>query len=64
MPITEEDARTAPVLATSREPVSPTAKNKADKGTGEQAFNDALIIIGVSWLVLFFLAYSLRSHNI
>lgn len=64
MPITEEGARTPPVLATSREPISPTKRNKDDRSVGTQALNDALIIVGVSWLILFFLAYTLRSHNI
>lgn len=64
MPILEEAVGGPPNLATSREPVSPTKRNKDDRSVGSQALNDALIIVGVSWVVLLLLAYSLRSHNV
>ena len=62
MPMAKDDGSTSPNLVTSREP---TVQNKGTaKSVGEQAFNDAVIIIIAAWLVLFFLAFSLRRHNI
>lgn len=50
-------------LMTSREPKGP--KRAGDKGTmGDIAFKDALLVVVVAWLVLFFLAYTLRRNNI
>lgn len=31
---------------------------------GDIAFKDAVALVIIAWLVLFFLAYSLRHHNI
>ena len=64
MPILEEAVGGPPNLATSREPVSPTKRNKEDRSVGAQALNDALIMVGVAWLILLFLAFTLRTHNI
>jgi hypothetical protein len=52
----------SPDLMTSREPVGP-ATDKSNT-IGAVAVNDALIIITLAWATLFFLAYSLRAHNI
>lgn len=64
MPINEEAEKGRPNLATSREPVSPVKKNAANKSVGEQALMDAVIIVIAAWLVVFFLAFTLRTHNI
>lgn len=64
MPILEEMTGGPPNLATSREPVSPTKKNKEDRSVGAQALNDALIMVGIAWVILILLAFSLRTHNI
>jgi hypothetical protein len=57
------ESSTNPTLVTSREPITP--KRAGEKGsTGDQALTDALIMVGIAWAVLFFLAFSLRGHNI
>lgn len=64
MPILEEPTKGPPVLATSREPVA--AKTSAGKpdSVGDIALRDAVIMIVIAWLIVFLLAYSLRSYNI
>lgn len=58
---TETD--TPKVLVTSREPKGP--KRAGDPGsTGDMALKDALIMVGVAWIVLFLLMFTLRAHNI
>jgi hypothetical protein len=53
----------APELATSREPKGP--KRAGDPGgRGDRALMDAIAMIVVAWVVLFFLGFSLRSFNI
>ena len=62
MPIMTEEAQ-GMRLVTSREPVGPAVKG-APGSAGEMAVRDALIIIGIAWLILFFLTFSLRAHNV
>jgi hypothetical protein len=58
-----EDERLGGDLKVTREPKGP--KRTGDRGTvGDQALMDALIIVLVAWAVIFFLAFSLRRHNI
>lgn len=58
-----EESRVGNPIVMTREPAGP--KRGGDKGTvGDMAVMDAVIIVGVAWLVLFFLAVSLRRHNI
>lgn len=67
MPIaTENNPREVPpALATSNEPkVTKRGKNGAPVSVGAQALNDAIILIVICWAILFFLAWSLRAHNI
>jgi hypothetical protein len=62
MPIRNEDDRQGRPIVTTREPVGP--KNAASKGSvGDVALMDALAIVIGAWVVLFFLAFSLRRHN-
>lgn len=63
-PIATDDSRQSPpVLATSKEPRVPSSKG--GNGTvGDQALMDAIILIVACWVLIFFLALSLRSHNI
>lgn len=46
----------------------PKAKTKSmvsgDGSIGDEAFRNGVIIVLSAWAVLFFLAYSLRHHNI
>ncbi len=63
MPFGNEPERVGGELTVSREPVGP--KRGGDKGTvGDLAFKDALIILSVCWLFLFFLMFSLHKHNV
>jgi hypothetical protein len=60
--VTESERMGVPIV-TTREPVGP--KTAGDKGTpGDMAVMDAVMIVGAAWLILFFLAFSLRRHNI
>lgn len=61
MGIMEESVKEPPNLATSNEPT--VAKSPA-KNLGDQALRDAIILVVVAWLVLFFLVWSLRGHNL
>lgn len=59
----EVDDSNSRVLVTAREPKGP--KRAGDKGSmGDQALQDAMMIIVLAWAVLFLLAFSLRGHNI
>ena len=61
----KSDDATTPRLVTSREPVGPNnATDKNKKTVGDQAVNDALLIIGIAWAVLLFLWFSLRRYNV
>jgi hypothetical protein len=63
MPMGTENERVGADLTVSREPKGP--KRSGDKGTvGDQAVMDAIIIIGICWLVVFSVWFSLRSHNV
>jgi hypothetical protein len=63
MPMASEDARVGSPIKTAREPVGP--KNSGSKGsTGDRALMDAVMIVVAAWLILFFLAFSLRAHNV
>jgi hypothetical protein len=58
-----ESERVGGSIVTTREPVGP--KTAGDKGTpGDMAVMDAVMIVGAAWLILFFLAFSLRRHNV
>ena len=50
-------------LVTTRTPVGPSDESKS-KTAGNQAVIDGVIIIAISWAIIFALAYSLRAHNI
>jgi len=63
MPTLTESGSGSPTLVTSREPVGPAVAG-APGSAGELAVKDALIIIGIAWLILFMLMFSLRAHNI
>jgi len=63
MPFATEDDRQGKAAVFTREPVGP--KNAGSKGSiGDTAVMDAICIVVAAWVVLFFLAYSLRRHNI
>jgi hypothetical protein len=60
--VSESDRVGNPIVST-REPVGP--KTSGDKGTlGDMAVMDAVMIVGAAWILLIFLAFSLRRHNI
>lgn len=63
MPFGVEPERMGNPIKTTREPVGP--KNAASKGSvGDVALMDAIGIVVGAWLLLFFLAFSLRRHNV
>jgi hypothetical protein len=63
MAMVTEPERVGNPIVTTREPVGP--KTAGDKGTpGDMAVMDAVLIVGCAWLLLFFLAFSLRRHNV
>lgn len=53
----------APPLATSREPKGPRRAGEPG-GMGDQALKDAIVLIVLSWILLFMLGFSLRAFNI
>lgn len=62
MAMVTEPERMGQPIVTTREPRGP--KTAGDKGTpGDMAVMDAVMIVGAAWLILFFLAFSLRRHN-
>lgn len=63
MPMGNEPERMGQPIVTSREPVGP--KRGGDKGSaGDQAVMDAVIIIGLCWLFVFMVMFSLRRYNV
>lgn len=63
MPFGTEDERQGRAIQTTREPVGP--KNAGSKGSlGDVALMDAVTIVGIAWVVLFLLWFSLRRHNV
>jgi len=61
--IQSEDDRMGQPLRVSNEPAGP--KKAGAKGSvGDTALMDAIVIVGIAWLVLFSLMFSLRRHNI
>lgn len=66
MPLATEETVTPNLVGTPGNPArDPHKRPESGRGSiGDQAFMDAVIIVGVSWLILLFLAYSLRHHNV
>ena len=63
MPFGTEDDRQGRPIVTTREPVGP--RNAASKGgPGDQALMDALIIVGIAWLIVIALTVSLGRHSV
>jgi hypothetical protein len=63
MPMGQEPERLGSPLQTTREPQGPV--KPGGKGSmGEQACNDALLMIGACWLLFFILVFSLRRHTV
>lgn len=63
MGMATEQPTGSPHLNVTREPVGP--KVAGGKGsTGDQALMDAVIIVGVAWVILALLMFSLRAHNV
>jgi len=50
------------VLSTEREPKGPVRAG-APGSVGDQALKDALIMVAVAWVVIFFLYFSLRNNQ-
>lgn len=52
-----------PPLTTKREPRM-KARDGEPGSVGAMAFQDACIMVAVAWLILIFLSFSLRNHNV
>lgn len=63
MPMATEDEIVGRKIVTSREP---KAKPKPGQpgSVGDQALMDAVIAIGIAWVLLFLLGFSLRGSNV
>ncbi|HEY6018776.1 MAG TPA: hypothetical protein VIY48_02470 [Candidatus Paceibacterota bacterium] len=59
-----DDSQQSRPLTTTNEPKGPVGKKGGKGSMGEQAFNDAVLMVGIAWLVLFLLVFSLRSYNV
>lgn len=58
-----EDERVGGNLKLTNEPSGPV--KAGDKGSvGDQAFKDAVCIVIVCWVVVFFTVFSLRRHTV
>lgn len=63
MPMAKEDDRQGKPIQMSREPVGP--KNAGSPGSvGDVALKDAIALIVVCWLIVFFFTFSLRRFNV
>lgn len=63
MPMATEDARQGTPIKMTNEPVGP--KNAGSPGSiGDVALKDAIALIIVAWLVVFFFTFSLRRFNV
>lgn len=61
MPMAKEDERVGNPLVVAREPKGP--KRAGDKGTmGDQALQDAMLIVGLCWVAILLYMFSLRGH--
>lgn len=65
--IRTEDVPQVHLVGTAGNPARDPSRKRPETGKGsigDQAFMDAVIVIAVAWLILFALAFSLRSHNV
>lgn len=62
----EAEPGAPPLAGTKGNPAhDPTRKDKEGKGSiGDKALMDAVVMVVLAWLLLAFLAYSLRHHNV
>lgn len=63
MPMASEDERQGRPIKTTREPKGP-AKATGPGSMGDQALQDAMIILVACWLILIMLMFSLRRYNV
>ncbi len=60
-----EAEKTADLKGMPSNPAREPKSKKTGKGSiGDTALRDALMIVVIAWLILLFLAYSLRHHNV
>jgi len=66
MPTATEQEKAPPLVGTKANPAREPSKRPATGkgGIGDTAFMDSIIIVVAAWLVLLFLMYSLRNHNV
>jgi hypothetical protein len=66
MPTATESEKVVNLVGTKDNPArEPRKRPGTGKGSiGDTAFVDGVIIVVVAWLVVLFLMYSLRAHNV
>jgi hypothetical protein len=66
MPTATEDEKVMHLVGSPDNPArEPRKRPSTGKGSiGDVAFRDAVILVIVAWIVVLFLMYSLKSHNV
>lgn len=67
MPILQEEEKSTRLVGSPDNPAREPQRKMPKEGRGsmgDKAFMDAVIIVGIAWLFLLFLAWSLRHHNV
>jgi hypothetical protein len=66
MPTAQENEKVVHLVGSPQNPArEPRKRPPTGKGSiGDTAFLDAVVVVGLSWLLLLLLMFSLRSHNI
>lgn len=66
MPTATESEKVVSLVGTKDNPArEPRKRPSTGKGSiGDTAFIDGVIIVVIAWLVVLFLSYSLRAHNV
>jgi hypothetical protein len=66
MPTGTESEKVVNLVGTKDNPArEPRKRPGTGKGSiGDKAFIDSVIVVAIAWLLLLFLMYSLRAHNI
>jgi hypothetical protein len=66
MPQATEQEKVVHLVGTKDNPArEPSKRPSVGKGSiGDTAFMDAVILVVIAWVIVLFLSYSLRSHNV
>jgi hypothetical protein len=66
MPMGTETEKVVPLVGTKDNPArEPRKRPSTGKGSiGDMAFRDGITLVIVAWIVVLFLYFSLRNHNV